>query len=121
MAIQKVSLKDKLKLVEEFWSPNIIGELNGQHIKIAKFKGEFIKHNHIDEDEMFYVIEGKLFIELEGETLALNKGEFVIIPRGVDHKPFAPEEVSVMLFEPDTTLNTGNTENEFTRKNPKMI
>ncbi len=91
-----------------------MGELNNQFVKLAKLKGEFVMHKHDHEDELFYVIEGKLFIELLDKTLELNAGEFVIIPKGVEHKPYAPEEVSVMLFEPASTLNTGNTQNEFT-------
>lgn len=114
MEVSKVNLNTKLKTFNEYWTPKIVGELNGQFVKIAKFKGEFIMHKHEQEDELFYVINGKLFIELVDKTLELNEGEFVIIPKGVEHKPFAPEEVSVMLFEPATTLNTGNTNNELT-------
>jgi mannose-6-phosphate isomerase-like protein (cupin superfamily) len=114
MKIEKVSLQEKLGLFTEHWSPKIIGELNGQHVKIAKFQGEFIMHKHREEDELFYVIEGELFIELAHETLHLKKGEFVIIPKGTEHKPFAPKEVSVLLFEPAATLNTGETKNDFT-------
>ena len=114
MEIKKVNLQSKLNTFNEYWKPKIVGELNNQFVKIAKFKGEFVMHNHEQEDEFFYVIDGKLFIELVGETLELNTGEFVIIPKGVEHKPYAPEEVSVMLFEPVSTLNTGNTKNELT-------
>lgn len=114
MEINKVNLNSKLKTFSEFWTPKIVGELNNQLIKIAKFKGEFVMHKHEQEDELFYVIDGKLFIELLDKTLELNTGEFVIIPKGIEHKPYAPEEVSVMLFEPLTTLNTGNTTNELT-------
>lgn len=114
MEIKKVNLKDKLEAFNEHWTPKIVGELNNQFVKLAKFKGEFVKHSHEQEDELFYVIDGKLFIELDDKTLELNSGEFVVIPKGIEHKPFAPEEVSVMLFEPNTTLNTGNTNNEMT-------
>ena len=114
MEIKKVNLKDKLETFNEHWTPKIVGELNNQFVKLAKFKGEFVKHSHEQEDELFYVIDGKLFIELDDKTLELNSGEFVVIPKGIEHKPFAPEEVSVMLFEPNTTLNTGNTNNEMT-------
>ncbi|MBT8306329.1 MAG: cupin domain-containing protein [Maribacter sp.] len=114
MEINKVNLQSKLKTFNEYWTPKIIGELNNQYVKIAKFKGEFVMHKHEQEDELFYVIGGKLFIELRDKTLELNPGEFVIIPKGIEHKPYAPEEVSVMLFEPASTLNTGNTENELT-------
>ena len=114
MDINKVNLKSKLNKFNEYWTPKIVGELNNQFVKIAKFKGDFVMHKHEQEDELFFVIDGKLFIELTDKTLELNPGEFVIIPKGVEHKPFAPEEVSVMLFEPASTLNTGNTENELT-------
>lgn len=114
MEIKKVNLHSKLKTFNDYWTPKIVGELNNQCVKIAKFKGDFIMHKHEREDELFYVIDGKLFIELTDKTLELNSGEFVIIPKGVEHKPYAPEEVSVMLFEPATTLNTGNTKNKLT-------
>lgn len=114
MEIKKVNLKSKLDLFTEHWSPKIVGELNQQQVKIAKLKGEFVMHQHEEEDELFFVIEGVLFIELRDKTLELQPGEFVIIPKGVEHKPFAPEEVSVMLFEPKTTVNTGDTEGVLT-------
>lgn len=116
-----VNLSQKLALVTEHWVPKIIGELNGQHVKIAKFKGDFVMHQHADEDELFYVIAGQLFIELESETLTLQPGEFVVIPRGVEHRPFAPEEVSVLLFEPVSTLNTGNVTNDLTVPGPETL
>jgi len=114
MDIKKVNLKSKLNTFDEHWTPKIVGELNVQHVKIAMLKGDFIMHNHAQEDELFYVIDGTLYIELNDKTLELKSGEFVIIPKGVDHKPYAPEEVSVMLFEPSSTLNTGNTQSELT-------
>lgn len=114
MEINKVNLESKLKSFNEYWTPKIVGELNNQLVKVAKLKGEFVMHKHELEDELFYVIDGQLFIELADKTLELNAGEFVIIPKGVEHKPYAPKEVSVMLFEPSTTLNTGNTKNELT-------
>lgn len=116
MEIKKVNLQSKLATFSEHWSPKIVGELNQQQVKIAKLKGEFPMHNHEAEDELFYVIEGTLFIELADKTLELAAGEFVIIPKGVDHKPYAPEEVSIMLFEPASTLNTGNVRNEMTKE-----
>ena len=94
-----------------------MGELNQQQVKIAKLKGEFVSHKHDHEDELFMVIHGQLFIELENETVELNEGEFVIIQKGVQHKPFAPEEVKVLLFEPATTLNTGEVTNHLTAAN----
>lgn len=114
MEINKVNLESKLKSFNEYWTPKIVGELNNQLVKVAKLKGEFVMHKHELEDELFYVIDGQLFIELADKTLELNAGEFVVIPKGVEHKPYAPKEVSVMLFEPSTTLNTGNTKNELT-------
>lgn len=114
MEINKVNLESKLATFNEYWTPKIVGELNNQHVKLAKFKGDFVMHKHEQEDELFYVIDGKLFIELVDKTLELDKGEFVIIPKGVEHKPYAPEEVSILLFEPVSTLNTGDTENDLT-------
>ncbi|MFT4566754.1 MAG: mannose-6-phosphate isomerase-like protein (cupin superfamily) [Saprospiraceae bacterium] len=114
MEIKKVNLISKLTTFKEYWTPKVVGELNNQFVKIAKFRGDFVMHKHELEDELFYVIQGKLFIELINKTLELEAGEFVIIPKGVEHKPYAPEEVSVMLFEPQSTLNTGNTKNELT-------
>lgn len=116
MEIKKVNLQSKLQTFNEHWSPKIVGELNNQYVKIAKVQGDFVKHKHDNEDELFYVIDGTLFIELVDKTLELNPGEFVIIPKGVEHRPYAPNEVSIMLFEPTTTLNTGNTVNEKTVK-----
>jgi len=121
MEINKVNLNDKLNTFSEHWSPKIVGELNNQHVKIAKFKGEFMMHQHELEDELFYVIDGQIFIELKDKTLEINAGEFVIIPKGIEHKPYAPEEASVMMFEPATTINTGNAENELTITNPDKI
>jgi mannose-6-phosphate isomerase-like protein (cupin superfamily) len=115
MEIKKVNLEEKLNLFSAHWSPKIIGELNGQFVKIAKFKGEFIMHSHEKEDELFYVLHGELFIELKDSTLHLKAGEFVIIPKGTMHKPYAPEEASVLLFEPVSTLNTGEVKNDLTR------
>lgn len=116
MEIKKVNLNDKFNSFTEHWNPKIVGELNNQLVKVAKFKDEFIMHQHECEDEMFLVIEGKLLLELDNTTLEINSGEFVIIPRKTNHKPKAIGEVKVLLFEPKSTLNTGNTENEFTVK-----
>ncbi|MDG1914059.1 MAG: cupin domain-containing protein [Crocinitomix sp.] len=117
MEIKKINLNEKFALFSEHWSPKIVGELNQQQVKIAKLKGGFVSHKHDHEDELFMVIHGQLFIELENETVELNEGEFVIIPKGVQHKPFAPEEVKVLLFEPATTLNTGEVTNHLTAAN----
>ena len=110
----KINLQQKLEKITEFWKPGIIGELNGQHIKLAKLKGEFISHQHENEDEMFLVLKGKLKIELPGKSVELNEGEMFIVPRGVEHRPVAEEEVHVMMFEPASTVNTGNIKNERT-------
>jgi mannose-6-phosphate isomerase-like protein (cupin superfamily) len=113
--MQKVNLLSKFELFTEFWSPKIVGELNGQHVKLVKFKGPFVWHYHEHEDELFYVVRGSFVMELRDKNIELNEGDFLIVPRGVEHRPNATEEVWVMLFEPATTLNTGNTENEFTK------
>ncbi|MEO0584166.1 MAG: cupin domain-containing protein [Bacteroidota bacterium] len=116
MGIKKVNLQEKFETFSEYWTPKIVGELNNQHVKIAKFKGEFIMHHHENEDELFLVIKGTMNIELVDQTLEINAGEFVVIPKGVKHKPYAKEEVEVLLFEPATTLNTGNETNDLTVK-----
>ncbi|TNF70612.1 MAG: cupin domain-containing protein [Bacteroidetes bacterium] len=116
MEPRKVNLAEKFSAFEDYWNPRIAGALNGQYIKLAKLKGDFVWHQHENEDELFLVIEGTLYIELADKTLEVNPGEFAIIPRGVLHRPRAPEEVKVLLFEPQSTLNTGNLENELTRR-----
>lgn len=113
--MDKVKLAEKFELFAEHWSPKIVGELNGQNVKLAKFKGEFVWHKHDNEDEMFFVVDGTLKIEFRDKTVILNKDEFIIVPKGVQHKPIAENEVLVMLFEPATTLNTGDVENELTK------
>ncbi|GLR17324.1 mannose-6-phosphate isomerase [Portibacter lacus] len=106
--MKKVNLAEKLSMFNDHWNPRIIGELNGQHVKVAKLKGEFPWHKHDDEDELFYVVNGSLTIRFRADEKVLESGEFLIVPRGVEHQPYAEEEVSVMLFEPATTINTGN-------------
>lgn len=106
--MRKVNLYEKLSLFDEYWSPRIVGELNGQQVKLAKLKGEFIWHHHEHEDELFLVVKGRLLIRLQDEDINLEEGEFLIIPRGMEHKPVAEEEAQVLLFEPQGTLNTGN-------------
>lgn len=112
--MEKVNIKNKLSLFSDYWSPKIIGELNGQYVKLCKLKGEFVWHKHDNEDEMFYVIDGLLKIEFRDKTISINKGEFLIVPKGIEHKPIAEKEVSAMVFEPVSTLNTGNTKGDFT-------
>ena len=114
--MEKINLDQKLSLFSDHWNPRIVGELNGQHVKLVKLKGEFVWHHHDHEDELFYVVKGKLRIEFRDKIVEIEPGEMIVVPRGVEHKPVAVEEVHVMLFEPATTLNTGNVENERTRK-----
>src|SRR5688572_22316472 len=119
--MEKVNIREKLSLFNEHWHPRIIGELNGQHVKAVKLKGEFVWHHHDNEDELFLVIKGKLRMEFRDRVEEINEGEFIIVPRGVEHKPVADEEVHIVLFEPDTTVNTGNVESERTRKQLEKI
>jgi mannose-6-phosphate isomerase-like protein (cupin superfamily) len=119
--IEKVNLQQKLTLFSDHWSPKIVGELNGQHIKLVKAQGEFTWHHHDDEDELFLVLKGTLTIKLPDHDILLNEGEFVIIPKGVEHKPVAEEEAHILLLEPTSTLNTGNVENELTAKSLERI
>jgi mannose-6-phosphate isomerase-like protein (cupin superfamily) len=112
--MEKVNLKQKLGLFSDYWSPKIAGELNGQYIKLVKFKGEFVWHHHDNEDEMFLVVKGRFQMQLRDGHVWLEEGEFLIVPRGVEHRPVAPDEVQVVLFEPKATLNTGNVQNERT-------
>jgi mannose-6-phosphate isomerase-like protein (cupin superfamily) len=120
-AIEKVNLSDKLKLFTDHWSPKIIGELNDSHVKLVKLEGEFVWHHHETEDELFLVIKGKLLIRLRDRDINLEEGEFVIIPRGVEHLPVAEREAHVLLLEPKTTLNTGNARNDRTVENLDRI
>jgi mannose-6-phosphate isomerase-like protein (cupin superfamily) len=112
--IETVSLVEKFALFREYWSPKIVGELNGQYIKLAKLKGEFVWHHHEAEDEMFYVVKGNLTMRLPEEEIIIPEGEFLIVPRGVEHCPVADEEVQVLLFEPKSTAHTGNVRSEMT-------
>jgi mannose-6-phosphate isomerase-like protein (cupin superfamily) len=114
--MEKVKFEEKFSLFNDYWSPKIVGELNGQLVKFAKFKNEFVWHKHDDEDEMFFVLKGTLTIEFRDKKVELQANEFIIVPRGTEHKPMAAEEVWVMLFEPKTTLNTGDTEGELTKR-----
>lgn len=113
--MEKINIEEKLSLFHDYFNPRIAGELNGQHVKLVKFKGEFIWHHHDHEDELFYVLNGEFDMQLRDKTITIKENEFLIVPRGVEHKPVAKEEVSIMLFEPAGTLNTGNEQNELTR------
>lgn len=119
--MEKVIISDKLELINKYWDPKIAGELNGQYIKLVKFKGEFVWHKHDEEDEMFYVLKGSFIMKLRSGDITINENEFIIIPKGTEHCPYAADEVSVMLFEPSGTLNTGNVINEFTVKDLNSI
>lgn len=112
--MDKVNLAEKLARVNEYWSPKIVGELNGQQVKLVKFIGDFVWHHHDQEDELFYVVKGRFRMEFRDRSVDVAAGEFLIVPRGVEHRPVAEHEVEVMLFEPATTLNTGNVRNERT-------
>ena len=114
--INKMNLTDKFSQFDDYWNPRIAGQLNGQQVKLAKFKGDFIWHKHDNEDEFFLVVKGSFTMCLRDKDVVLNEGDFIIIPKGVEHKPSAPEEVHVLLFEPATTLNTGDQINELTRE-----
>ena len=116
MEIEKINIREKLDSFHDYWNPKVAGKLNGQLIKLVKFKGEFIWHKHDQEDEMFLVIEGEFNMELKDKNIFLTKGDFIIIPKGTEHRPVALQEVHVMLFEPETTLNTGGiTDSNYTR------
>ena len=119
--VGKVNIAQKFEMFDEYWSPHIAGELNDSYVKVAKLKGEFVWHKHEAEDELFLVTKGRLTIELRDRDVSLGEGEFVIIPKGVEHKPLADEEVHVVLIEPKSTLNTGNVQNERTVAELKRI
>jgi mannose-6-phosphate isomerase-like protein (cupin superfamily) len=112
--MDKISLSQKFDLFNEHWSPRIVAELNESHIKLVKLQGEFVWHQHDNEDELFYVVKGRLLMKLRDGDVWIGEGEMIVIPKGVEHMPVAPEEVLVMLIEPKTTLNTGNVQNERT-------
>ena len=118
MTMQKINLNQKLSLFNEHWKPHIVGELNGQYVKLGKFKGPFTWHHHENEDELFLVVKGRFRMDFreagKDREVWLKEGEMIIVPRGTEHRPFADEECHVLLFEPASTLNTGNVENEFT-------
>ena len=114
-----VNLKEKFAAITEAWKPCIVGELNGQHVKLAKLRGEFVWHHHEEEDELFLVMKGTLLMRLRDGEVTIREGEFLIVPRGVEHQPVAEEEVHLLLFEPAGTLNTGNVRNERTVENPE--
>jgi len=119
--VDKVNLREKLSLFDSHFDPKIVGELNGQHVKLVKFKGEFVWHHHAQEDELFLVIDGRFDMQFRDRTVTLEPGEFIIVPHGVEHRPVAAEEVHVLLFEPASTLNTGNVTSQRTVAQPDRI
>ncbi len=119
--MEKVNIREKFNQFSDHWNPRVIGELNGQQVKAARLKGEFIWHHHDHEDELFLVTKGKLKMEFQDKTVEIGEGEFIIVPRGVEHKPVAEDEVELLLFEPASTLNTGNVVNERTVNELKKL
>jgi mannose-6-phosphate isomerase-like protein (cupin superfamily) len=120
--MDKINLREKLALFADHWNPRIIAELNGQHVKLVKFRGPFVWHQHEHEDEMFFVVRGTFDMEFRDRTITLSGGEMIVVPRGVEHRPVAAEEVEVMLFEPASTVNTGTaSDDERTVATPEWI
>lgn len=119
--MEAININQKFQLFSDQWSPKIIGQLNGQDVKIAKLQGEFVWHDHANEDELFYIIKGTLLIEFRDKAVTLQEGEMLIIPKGVEHKPIANEEVWVLLFEPSNIKHTGTVDHELTKKSFEKI
>lgn len=120
-AMDKVNIAEKFSKFQDQWNPKIVGELNGQEIRLARVKGDFIWHKHDDADEFFLVVEGQLTIDLRDREIVLDEGEFFIVPRGVEHKPFADHETLIMMFEPADTANTGDIDSDRTLKKLERI
>jgi mannose-6-phosphate isomerase-like protein (cupin superfamily) len=114
LSVDMVNIKDRFALFDEHWSPKIVGELNGQHVKLVKLLGEFVWHHHDEEDELFLLVKGRFRMEFRDRSVTLEEGEFIVVPRGVEHRPVADEEAHILLFEPASTLNTGNIRGEMT-------
>ena len=119
--MQTINLNEKLGLFSDYWHPRIIGALNGQHVKLAKIRGDFIWHSHENEDELFFVIRGKLIMDFRDRTVELDPGEMIIVPKGVEHRPRAEEETHILLFEPASTVNTGKEKGALTREQLEWI
>ncbi len=119
--MDKVNLSEKLALFHDHWAPRIVAELNGQHVKLVKFAGPFVWHRHDAEDELFLVLRGRFRMEFRDRAVELREGELVVVPRGTEHRPVADEEVSVLLFEPATTLNTGDVRDARTVERPQHL
>src|SRR3954470_20143295 len=121
LLMEKVNINEKLSLFKDHWNPRIVGQLNGQHVKLVKFQGEFVWHKHDQEDELFLVVKGRFRMEYRDCQVWLEEGEFVIVPRGIEHRPVAEQEVHVLLFEPAGTLNTGDARDGRTVVDPRRI
>jgi len=119
--MEKVNLAEKFSLFTSHWDPKIVGEVNGHHVKLVKFQGPFVWHRHEKEDELFLVHKGRFTMEFRDRRVPVGEGEFIIVPRGMEHRPVAEEEVHVLLFEPSTTLNTGDAESDLTVDEPERI
>ena len=119
--MDKVNIAQKLALFDDYWTPRIVAELNGQQVKVVKLKGPFVWHQHAGEDELFLVVRGRLRMEFRDRAVELGEGELIVVPRGVEHRPVAEAEVAVLLFEPASTLNTGDVRNERTVAEPERI
>lgn len=116
-----INISEKLSLIDDHWNPRLVASLNNQAVKLVKVKGEFVWHDHQNEDELFFVIKGTLYIEFQTETKTISQGELLVVPRGVKHRPYAPEEVWLMLFEPMQTKHTGDVEDELTQQHLEKI
>ncbi len=119
--MKKINIASKFGLFDDQWSPRIVAELNGQHVKLAKLEGPFVWHHHEDEDELFLIVKGRLKMELRDGDVTLEEGEMLVVPRGVEHRPVAEEEVWLMMFEPASTVNTGNADGERTVADPDWV
>ncbi len=119
--MKKINLLNKFSLIDSYWDPKIIGELNNQHVKLVKFKGEFVWHKHENEDELFLVIKGKFDMQFRDHAISLGEYDLIVVPRGVEHCPITKDEVHVLLFEPVTTLNTGDVKSDKTINKPEKI
>jgi mannose-6-phosphate isomerase-like protein (cupin superfamily) len=119
--MESVNIEEKLARINDYWRPHIAAELNGQQVKLVKFLGPFVWHHHDNEDELFLVVKGRLRMEFRDRAVAVREGEFIVVPRGVEHRPLAEEEVHVVLFEPASTLNTGNVQNELTLRELQRV
>ena len=121
MTPSMINLPDKFSLIQKTWTPGIVAELNGQHVKLAKIKGEFDWHSHADEDELFLVVKGSFRMEFRDGSVELGEGDIIVVPRGVEHRPVADEECHILLFEPASTLNTGDAQSALTISSPEWI